>query len=495
MNKLETSYLAPALVLADRKVPRNPPLGQASAVGGNALEIVLTSNYIINICVMTKEKETLVDTIWKKIKNNRLLAILIVASGVVIGIASFSESIEKLFKTVDSIIPDSQNTDVKDVETIKPSPSFENYFNKNFQVSNSSESDIVNLSKDDIIVDLSLNNQEGNLKYVIKKEKEQFIINPYNEYLLLLQNGGLITPLDYYWTPFDFQFPTLDFKVINNSSKTIFFTKAIVSVATSKPDSFPVLIMHTGYEMDFPIENIGWGKVYNCSVKFNLVTTDKPSDFTNGFMFDMNIGDFLSYSEKTSLSKYFETLGVNTEVILKRYSSATFGGDENTYTIIDENGQEKTLNEKEYEKRINDAIGPFKNGVAKMFGEISYEGINASDELMKEKLRFENEIHLGRQGAGAPAPPSFVYDVMFESNKTSYKKEIPISQAIKPNEFDRFDIKIAAPISSRHQFKVILFYNDNRELTIPNISLNYFMSKLDSSYITNDKSRERKHKW
>lgn len=442
---------------------------------------------------MTKERETLVDNIWKKIKNNRTLAFLIVAGGVIIGIASFSESMVKLFKTADEIIPDSQNTDIIDVETIKPSSSFENYFNKNFQVSNSSESDIVNLSKDDIIIDLSLNNQEGDIKYILKKEHGQFIINPYNDYLLLLQSGGLIGPLDYYWTPFDFQFPTLDFKVINNSSKTIFFTKAIVSVATSKPDSFPILIMHTGYEMDFPIENIGWGKVYNCNVKFNLVTPDKPSDFNNGFKFEMNIGDFLTYSDKTSLSKYFENLGVNTKIILNKYSSATFGGGEDSYTIIDDNGHEKTLTGKEYDKRINNALGPFKSGVAKMYGEISYEGINASGKLMKEKLRFENEINLGEPGVGAPAPPSFVYDLMLESNKTNYKKEIPVSQAIKPNEFDRFDIKIAAPISSRHQFNVTLFYNDNRKFTIPNLSLNYFMSRLDSSYITNDKSRERKH--
>jgi len=32
MNQLETFYLAPALVLIDRKAPRNPPLRKASAV-------------------------------------------------------------------------------------------------------------------------------------------------------------------------------------------------------------------------------------------------------------------------------------------------------------------------------------------------------------------------------------------------------------------------------------------------------------------------------
>lgn len=442
---------------------------------------------------MTDDRQTLVDKFWNKIKNNRILAVVIVMAGVVAGVASFSDSVTKIARTADDIIPDRQNTEVVEEGSITGVSSFENYFNKNFQISDYGESDIVNLSKDDIIIDFSLNNGDGDLKYILKKDKDRLIINPYNRYLLLLQNGGPVRPLDYYHTPFDFEFPTLDFKVINNSGKTIFFTKAIVSVAKSKPDPFPILVMHTGYEMDFPIENIGWGKVYNCKVRFNLVTDNDhtPPDFKGRYKFEMNIGNFSTYAENNSLSRYFETLGVKTKVLAQRYLSATFAGDETSYTILDDNGHEKTITGKEYEKRISDALGPFRSGSALMYGEISYEGINASGKLMTEKLKFEDKINLGERGAGAPAPPSFVYDLMLEANKTNYRKQIPLSQAIKPNEFDRFNIKIAAPVSSRHQFNVTLFYNDNREFTIRNLSLNYFMSRPDSTFIYTDKNPPR----
>lgn len=302
----------------------------------------------------------------------------------------------------------------------------------------------------------------------------------------------MIKPLDYYWTPFDFQVPNLDFKILNSSDKTIFFTKAIISVAKSQPDSFPIIVVHTGYSLGFAIENIGWGKVYNCKIKFNLVNPYETSNFNNGYMFEMNLGDFSSYPEETDLSKYFETLGVNTKVVLNNYVSKTYSTDGKFYTIIDDEGKEKTINEQEYNERWMKALGPFQNSVAKMYGEISYEGINTSGKKMKEKIQFEDVINFEEKGCGMPAPPSSIYDLMLEGRKSNYTKEISISQAIKPNEFDRFNIQIAAPISSRHQFDITLFYNNNQKFTIPNISLNYFMSKADSSSITNDKSLEIK---
>ncbi|HEX8516025.1 MAG TPA: hypothetical protein VF868_07480 [Bacteroidia bacterium] len=442
---------------------------------------------------MKQKKSPLLDRIWFRIKNNKYISVVIIVSAVVAGISSFSKNLINIFQTTDDLIPNGQTTDIIDSDDLIPSSTFENFFSANFEISDTDESDIINLSKDDISIDFSINNKEGDLKYTIKKEEERIIINPFNYYLSILKKGGPITPINYYYTPFEFQFPTLDFKITNNSDKTLFFTKAVFSVSRSRPDQFPIILIHKGYGMNFPITNIGWGKVFNCTLFFNLETSDSPTDFQKGFKNQLSLGNFEKYPKNTDLTSYFKALGVKTEIIQNGYISSSLGLGEGSYTIIDGTGKEKAISEKDYEERILDARGPFKDGSSKIFGEIHYEGINAAGKISKEKVQFEGIIVLGEPGVGMPAPPSFVYDLNLESNKDNYKREVPLSQAIKSNEFDRFNIRICAPQSSRHQCNLTLFYNDNRQFTIPNISLNYFMTKPDSSYITNDKSREREN--
>ncbi len=419
---------------------------------------------------MKREKKILVDTIWEKIRNNKFFAILIVAGAIIISLATFADSLLTLFRTADNLIEDGQTTKILDqAEALNgsiPSSSFQNYLNNNFQIADNLESDIVNISKDGLAMDFSVNNSESDLMYNMRHKEEEIEINPFHKYLTLLKNGGPISPIFYYHVPFEFQFPTFDIKVVNNSKETIFFTKAIFDVSKSEPDLFPILLIAgPGYNMRFPLINIGWGKVLNCIVNFNLIPTDYPSDnffhplsgvpfkgsFDTTYRHQMVLGDFGYSSDRTDLSNYFKSLGVD-------ISNIKYGD-------------------------IEEARGPFKSGVAKMYGEIFYEGINAAGSTSKEKLRFECDISLYDEGAGAPLPPSFEYDISLDSDNDNYRKMVSLSQAIKPSESDRFTIKISAPQSSRHRFNLTFIYNDNRSLVVPNISLNYFMTRPDSFLI------------
>jgi hypothetical protein len=421
------------------------------------------------------EENTLVDNIWKKIKNNKFLAIIIIIGAVVVSISSFSDSILRLSKTADDLIENAQKVKILDTDNNSSidSSSFENYRNATFKIAADEGSDIVNISKEKIIVDFSINNEKGDFSYSLRQKKEHIEINPFNRYLTQLKEGGPIGPIGYWYTPFEFQFPTLDFKIVNNSDKTVYFTKAIFTISKSQSDPFPILLIRgTGYNMKFPLTNIGWGNVYNCRIIFNLVPTDRTINFGQSYQHELLLGEFERYAE-CDLSSFFAELGVDIKTIR-----------EHGYLKHYENGEEKN--------RILKALGPFKDGIAIMYGEIFYEGLNAGGKMSKDRVKFQAEIDLGGPGVGVPMPPSFIYDVSFEADKEKYEKTVALSQAIKAGEFDRFNIKISAPKSSRHAFDLSLVYNDNRKLVIPNVFLNYFMSKDDYKYITKEKSSDKR---
>lgn len=441
---------------------------------------------------MKNEDGTLVDRIWIKIKNNRFLAVIIVLGIVISSISAFSDSLMNIYKTVDEQIEDKEITRVVDPGKIKSSSTVDNYFSTNFEIAEKEESDIYNVSKDKISIDFSINNTDGGLKYTMKGSDNRIIINPYNKYLQKLKTGDPISPIDHLNLPFEFQLPTLDFKIANNSAETILFSKAVFKVSKSKPDNFPIISIDKGYEMNFPIRNLGWGKVFNCVVSFNLEPTDTPTDFERDFKHELSIEDFEVYADNTDLSSFYKKSGVNTDILYSGYSFVEQGPNGSIYTIIDKAGNSRKITEAEYKKRIIEPRGPFKNGISKIYGEMEYEGINISGELRKKTLKFEGTIELGekRMSMAGPLLPSFVSELSLEANKKSYEKEISLSQELKPNEVDRFNFKLSAPQSSRHQFDLILFYNETKTFTIPNISLNYFMPSIDSFSITDIQSLE-----
>ncbi|MEJ2595578.1 MAG: hypothetical protein P8100_10755, partial [bacterium] len=77
---------------------------------------------------MNDNKETRVDRIWLRIRNNKYLAIIIVAAAIIAGIATFSENIRKIFTTVDDLIPDRQKTEIVDAADLAPGAADEGFF-------------------------------------------------------------------------------------------------------------------------------------------------------------------------------------------------------------------------------------------------------------------------------------------------------------------------------------------------------------------------------
>ena len=424
---------------------------------------------------MSDNESTLVDKILKKIKNNKAIAVIIVIGVIIISIASFSESLLKLFNTAGSFIKKKPEVNIiRNNETSitgqenEATASFEDYLKKGFCIAGNLGSDIYNISKDGINIDFSLNNEQSNFQYVLKTYRNALEINPYNEYLNKLKNGGPIRSLSYWDSPFGFQFPTLDFKILNNSGKTIAITKVQFRIAKSRTDPFPILVIHgNGYDMQFPLVNIGWGKVRNCLVNFTLVEPGQSTVYDGNYPYEFNIGDFKKYPEDNDLSPFFKRSGVDVDYIRQIY----------LYSLHDE-----------IDSNLLKALGPFKEGKAKMFGLIIYEGESAYGILEKDSVKFEATIFLGQPGVGRPIPPSFFYDISFDTLNDSYVRELNVMHEIKSGESDRFDVKISALKSSRHLFDISLIYNDNQEFIIPGIRLNYLMCRGDAGRIKKNDS-------
>ena len=420
---------------------------------------------------MDKENQTRVDKAWSQIKNQKYLAAVIVAGAVIMAISSFSDSLAKLVKTVYGAMPDKQAITVFKASEPVSGKIFTDYFNSSFAVADTEENDIVEVTKGQVSIDFSINGDstDKNLSYVLQERHGHYTINPANRYLSLLKNGGPIGTDEY--EHIDFRFPTLDFKVTNNSAETVYFTKAVFKVSTSKPDPFPVLGISRGYNMSFPVENIGWGKVYHCRIFFNLEPTDVPVDFNKPYKYELPVGDF-DKEARVDLSDIFNQSGAQAEILRKNLDYGRRG-----FEFINADGIKETTDETEYKKRMAEAKGPFQDGQAKIFGEIVYEGMNAAGEMLRSKVKFEGSVSLGPPLMGAAMPPSFVYQVKLDENRDNYQKVLPLSQSIPARGTDRFNIKIAAPKSSRHQFSLTLFYNDGNQFEVPDLLLNYFMTR------------------
>src|SRR6266571_3880447 len=85
------------------------------------------------------------------------------------------------------------------------------------------------------------------LTYSYERVDKKIWIKPQMPYLDLLSAGGPIAGLDYWWSPFSWQFPKLSVKIVNNGDSTVLLSEAVIKVITSKINIEPVLIIEENY--------------------------------------------------------------------------------------------------------------------------------------------------------------------------------------------------------------------------------------------------------
>mgnify|MGYP003675428818 CR=1 FL=1 len=82
---------------------------------------------------------------------------------------------------------------------------------------------------------------------------------------------------------------------------------------------------------------------------------------------------------------------------------------------------------------------------------------------------------------GVPAPPTYEYDLFLEAGKYGYTKEIDISQAIKPSEFDHFLLKVATDKYADFDIDLKILSLSGHEFVKEDIGLTIFVPKSEAS--------------
>jgi hypothetical protein len=407
-----------------------------------------------------EEKKTKFDNLLEAIKNNRFFAIIILAGVIIAGIASFSESLQK----ISLLFSDEEDNDLA--------------------VNISLINDTIEISEENFLFDIV---KEVALRYDIVNKKDSIFIEPVMPYLSKIKNNTPISPISVFEMADSLQLPTIDLKIVNNMESTVFFTDAVFEIKESITDPWPILIIDDECKsMIIPIANIGWGDVYNCQVNFNIIKPTETPNFGANYNYKIDVGQFSTYY-KLDLKNAFSQEGVDVNTLRMRPIDYWLN-DEGIYIyrFYDYNGNVISFTKSENHQRVYDALGPFREsdkveytrGKAIVYGEISFSGMQSKGKVQNETIRFVTDISLyqwGEQGAGIPVDSE--YQIEFDADRKNYEKSVPISQALKPGEVDRFTVAIKASKSSIHRFKIQLKYNDGNVYESKPILLKIFVPR------------------
>jgi hypothetical protein len=337
------------------------------------------------------------------------------------------------------------------------------------------------------------------VSYNAEKKGKKTVISPINEYLEHMRNGGPVSPVHFVYTPFKWDFPTLDIKIVNNSDKTIFINEGILNVQHSELDSEPILLIRPdsfrSNALHFRILNDGWRVARNVKINFNLdplVEKDHTPLFTAPYDHALTIAD-IEASSNVNVASAFVKAGVEIDKLKDLgVISAIYVGGESTVTVRDTNGKEVTMTQEEFEKKRASLFGPFVHGGALLSGVISYDWLQPKGDSKHNELRFSTVVWIYDLNArGAPAPPTYGYSTKLEVNGNKYVRRVNMSQAIKPGDTDRFTLQIGVEKSSLHTFDLQLMYNDSKILHGGSFQLGIFVPRTAASYMAREASNHK----
>jgi hypothetical protein len=333
------------------------------------------------------------------------------------------------------------------------------------------------------------------LSYSLHRSDGEIHIEPSMPYLSTFLNGGPIEPIAYNWVPFQWDFPNLDFKLVNNSKRTLFFTEAIFHVVESRLDRLPVLVVepdtYRGNALHLSVSNQGWGEVHDLIVKFNLIPLGserrQEADFSGPYSHEVNVGTFLE-SINISIADAFRAAGANLDGLASlKVVSMTYGGNMSEVTMLDKEGKEVTITGDAFVSRRSACFGPFQKGGALVVGELGFDALTNDGSTEHKRVKFTTVVWLFDEPLeGAPAPPTYQYATKFAVDCRDYERRVSISHVIKPGDADRFNIKIGMDKSSVHRFRISLANNDGSEIESPVIYLHGFVPRAGAEYVNEE---------
>jgi len=322
----------------------------------------------------------------------------------------------------------------------------------------------------DLFIDVSVLNEDTStwnrgddniLRYTLDREQNLVKIDADLGYLTVFKQGGPITPLEYVmsptYCPFRWDFPILDFKVLNNRNTPLFLSEIVFDIEESRPDSTPLLAIKRDTQQRFAGElhliNEGWANLADLNISFHLVpgTNVPPGAVSLSYPHTIAL-PILEERAEVDVTEAFRKEGVDI-VGLILLSNGRW--DENDFVAPTSDGSEERLTELELDARWKKCLGRFDMEVGTLIGEISFK--SAGNVGLKSVVKFTAPVYLvNKNRMGIPKPPSYKYDSAFDVRGLDYQRRVQISHSLAPGEADRFTVRVAVAESSSHRFRATL---------------------------------------
>jgi hypothetical protein len=220
---------------------------------------------------------------------------------------------------------------------------------------------------------------------------------------------------------FEWELPQLSVKVLNNSAQSVMLTECIVDVATSVPDTEPVLVIAKDAVNGIMLINEGWGPVVDPALSFKIqAPVDRRKDET---------------AERHTLD--LQTFTADRMVRLNKFIP------------------------KALEDLPSLDVG----------GEIEYGPAGK-----RKKTPFTTTM-LTRSTVEHLVPPSQQYDLGLTAGKAPESHRIPISHNLKPGEADQFVIRVTSDKSARYEMTVRIRRIDGEFLLEQRLILDLFVPR------------------
>jgi hypothetical protein len=320
-----------------------------------------------------------------------------------------------------------------------------------------------------VFMDVSVMNEDASswkrgentiLQYDARRSERGISIEGSMGFLTLFGTGGPITPMSYLsptWCPFKWDFPILDFKILNNGAATLFLTEVVFDIEESLPDLAPFLAIRRDTQQAFAgnllLVNEGWCDLTNVTVSFHLlpgkaVEVEGLPPYSHFVTLPL-----LEDRAKVDVTSAFLEEGVDIDGL-----SLLGNGeweDRNTFVVPGIDGPGERISGPEMQERWKACLGRFQEEIGTLIGEISFA--TSVDAGHRRAVRFQAEVYLCNENRkGLPRPPTFMYDAALVARGDHYQRRVPISHTVQPGEADRFTIRLAVPQSSLHRFHATL---------------------------------------
>lgn len=254
-------------------------------------------------------------------------------------------------------------------------------------------------------------------------------------YLDLLRNGGPVIGLS---RSIEWDFPKLSIKILNNTSRTIYLSEAIVHVHQNDINTEPVLVFLRDTQNDLRILNLGWGPAINPHITFGVTDLEvcksiDPSEHRPQHHIKIDtIDDYIAID----LRKYIDT------------------------AKQDENGGFRLINEQP----------------VCVFGEIQYDSDRGQTHLTKfSTVVVIKSFAFPLMGAGLSS--SAAYGLKLVAGKSGYEKRIPLSHVIKAGEADHLLLQVGSDKSCRLALTIEFSTVDGSKIAGKDVELDLFVPR------------------